>query len=90
MLRLEGIPISDEHAREIATALVADDTARALDLANRITTCLRFRAISMDLTGRERATLLAVLDDPDDEVGDLRGVLARDWHRRQRTLLRRH
>ena len=48
-----------------------------------VTTCLRFRAISMELSGHERAALLAVLDGPDDEGGDLRGVIARDWHERR-------
>jgi hypothetical protein len=84
MLRIAGIPIADDHAREIVTALVGDGDPRALDLATRISICLEFRTISVDLSGPEHTTLLAVLDDSADPFADLRGVLACDRHVRQR------
>ena len=81
-MRLAGITISDNDARNPVTTLVADNTPQGLDLANRMTTCLEMNVDVMDLDAQECSTLLAVLEDPPDGLAELRGVLARD-HRDQ-------
>jgi len=81
-MRIAGIPISELDARGIVTTLVSDGTPQALDLANRITTCLEFSTRDMDLNVYERNTLLAVLEAPPDSPDVLRGMLLSD-HREQ-------
>ena len=72
-------------ARGIVTTLVSDGTPQALDLANRITTCLELSTRDMELNVYERNTLLAVLEAPPDGIlSELRGVLDRD-HRDRST-----
>ena len=75
-LRLAGIPISDDEARNIVTALVTDDTPSALSLASRITTGVELGFLNLALDARERSTLLAVLEDPPDDLVDFRTNLA--------------
>lgn len=75
-LKLAGIPISDDDARNIVTALVTDDTPPALNLANRITTGIELGFLNLALDAQERSTLLAVLGDPPDDLSEFRQRLA--------------
>lgn len=78
MLRLAGVPVTEDDARGLVTTLVSDGTPQALNLADRITTCLEMSVRMMALDAQERSVLLAVLDDPPDGLAELRGKLARD------------
>jgi hypothetical protein len=76
-LRLAGIPVRDDQARRIVTALVTDDTPQALNLANRITTGIELGFLNLTVDAQERSTLLAVLENPPDELSEFRNTLDR-------------
>jgi hypothetical protein len=82
-ITLAGVTVTEDEARNIVTTLVTDDTPPALELANRITTCLELNMRHVSLDAFERSTLLAVLEDPPDSLVELRGALARDDPDRQ-------
>jgi hypothetical protein len=77
-VRIAGAPVTERDAREIITTLVSDGTPHALDLANRITTCLELNTRDMELNVYERNTLLAVLESPPDSLAMLRDMLLSD------------
>ena len=74
-MRIAGIPVTELDARGFVTTLVSDGTPQALDLANRITTCLELSTRDMDLNVYERDTLLAVLEAPPDSLAVLGDML---------------
>ena len=70
-----SVPVAD--AQRLVTTLIVDGTPTALGVANRLTTCLQMN-VEVDLDAQERATVLAVLEDPPDGLTMLRGALMRD------------
>lgn len=82
MLRLYGIPISDDAARRLAATLVADGGVHALSAAAMITKGVDGDLYTVALTAEERSAILAMLEEADEPLAELRGKLLEDHMRR--------
>jgi hypothetical protein len=76
-MRLVGVHVSEPDCRTLIDILLRVGRAGDLHLAARIDRNLEREARIMALSPAERERLLGVLDDPPDELAELRGALAR-------------
>ena len=67
MIRLYGIPISDEDARNIVTSVIADGSHDSLEAGSRIWRALEIRAAVVVLSVEQRDAILATLEDVGSE-----------------------
>jgi len=78
MLRLLGIPISDDDARYLVATLVVEGTPDALSAAAQLAKGVERNLYAVGLSPGERAAVLACLEDPPDGLVELRRVLMRE------------
>ena len=78
MLRLLGIPVSDDDARSLVATLLVEGTPDALTAAAQLTKGVERDLHAVGLTRAERTAVLACLEDPPDGLAELRGALMRD------------
>ena len=64
MLRVLGIPISDDNARALVATLVVEGTPDALSAAAMLTKGVERNLYAVGLSPGERAAVLACLEDP--------------------------
>ena len=84
MLRLYGVPIPEPDARRLIATLLADGGDLALSAAHLITRGLDHKLAAIALPIPEREAILAVLEEPEGPLAELRGRLATDaMHRRR-------
>jgi len=91
LMMLAGVPIPSAAVAELAGLLRArgnDELADAAgndELADRLDRALANETKLLALSIEERIRILYVLDDPPDELAELRGVLINEveWRRRE-------
>ena len=78
VIRLYGVPVPEDDARNLVTTLLADGSEDALEAA-RISRALEVDAALVALSVEQRDASLASLEDAStDGLAELRGALARD------------
>lgn len=78
MLRVLGIPISEDDARWLIAALYRDAHAPAVSAALMLEKGVERGLYAVGLSREERTAILGVIDDPPDGLTELRGVLMRE------------
>jgi hypothetical protein len=78
VLHLYGCRVSDEDARNLAAALIADGTPHAVHAAGQIGYALELDRVMAGLSPDQRDAVLSVLEDPPSGLAELRGALERD------------
>jgi hypothetical protein len=76
MLRLYGIPVTPDDARNPVSTLIADGSHDAIGAAEIVDKGLDLYILA--LAPEERDTILSVLEDQLEGLFEMRGVLARD------------
>ena len=77
MIWLVGVPVRQEDAQSLVTALLADGSEDATVAARTIARGLDEHKIMVPLTRDERMAILGALDDPPPGLAELRGALIR-------------
>ncbi len=75
MLRILGIPISDDDARHLIATLIVEGTPDARTAAAQLTKGVECDLYAVGLSRAERTAVLACLEDPPDGLVELRGKL---------------
>lgn len=75
MLRLLGIPISDDDGRHLVATLLVEGTPDALSAGAQLSKGVERDLYAVGLTREERTAVLACLEDPPDGLVELRGAL---------------
>ena len=78
MLRLAGITIDDDDARDLLATLVADGGPNTTEAAQQIGRALAQVLATATLSNEQRDAILNVLEDPPPGLVELRDALARD------------
>jgi len=78
MLRILGVPISDDDCRQLIATLVVEGTPDAMTAASQISKGVDRDLYAVGLTPGERAAVLACLEDPPEGLAELRGALLRE------------
>jgi hypothetical protein len=84
MLRLNGVPIPEDDARRLIATLLVDRGDIAQRAANLIARGVDYQLDAVALPDPEREAILAVLEEPDGPLAELRGALFRDSLQRRR------
>lgn len=81
-MMLAGIPVADRYVLELASRL---RDARFDHTAERLETAQERQTKLLGLSIEDREVILSVLDDPPDQLAELRGVLLQEheWRRRE-------
>ena len=72
MLRLLGIPVSDDDARRLIATLLGEGSPDALTAAEQLTKGVERDLYAVGLTRGERTAVLACLEDPPGGLVELR------------------
>ena len=84
MLRLYGVPITEDEGRRLIATLVTALDTDSLSAASMIRQGLDDALYTVALTIEQREAILDVLEDAESPgLAELRGVLLRDHERRQ-------
>jgi hypothetical protein len=83
VLRLYGVPIPEPDARRLIATPLADGGDIALSAAALITRGLKFDLAAIALPVAEREAILAVLEEPEGPLAELRGRLFADAQQRR-------
>lgn len=83
MLRLYGIPVPEVDARQLIATLLADGGDIAQSAANLIARGLDHKLAAIALPIPEREAILAVLEEPEGPLAELRGSLFADAQQRR-------
>lgn len=79
MVRILGIPLSDDGARWLIDGLYRDAHAPAVSAAHMLEKGVDRNLYAIGLSREERTAILGVLDDPPaGTLAELRGVLLRE------------
>jgi hypothetical protein len=78
VLRILGIPVTDDDARSLVAALLVEGTPDAMSAAAMLTKGVERNLYAVGLSPGERAAVLACLEDPSGGLVELRGVLLRE------------